>query len=213
MDLDKILIHAQTFLIIYLELKGRCKSERSNTIKERDVAKDLVSNQDVESWVESLDRICVGSIFWLEQIVMSSCVLYWWIYRTVPYDLHIPTFLALITALFVLGYILEWKYHVAYPLAKIKPGFRLKKNMLRLIISVLLATTCVAVFWLSYDFSTNHQFSFVFGIFVGILGFSFLTLYCMAIIKKLKGLCRTSSKKNAVRKETSPNTDVPIKSV
>ena len=144
---------------------------------------------------------------------MSSCVFYWWRYRTAPYDLHIPTFLALISALFVLGYILEWKYHVAYPLAKIKPGFRLKKNIVRLIISLFVTTTCVAVFWLSYDFSTSHQFSFVFGIFVGILGFSFLTLYCMAIIKKLKGICIRSSKKKAVQKETSPNKDVPIKSV
>ena len=78
---------------------------------------------------------------------MSSFMYYWWKYETAPYDLNVPAFLALITVLFVVGYILDWKYHVAYPLAKIKPGFRLKKNMLRSIIVLLVATVCVAVFY------------------------------------------------------------------
>ena len=144
---------------------------------------------------------------------MSSCMYYWWKYETAPYDLNVPAFLALITVLFVLGYILEWKYHVAYPLAKIKPGFRLKKNILRVIIVLLVAMVCVAVFMMTYDFSTNHQFSFVFGIFVGILVLSFLTLHCMAVVKRIKGLCTLPSKKKTARKEITPTTKVTIKSV
>ena len=196
-----------------LEFKRFVKSPRSNTLKERDVAKDMSSDQDAESSVESFDRFCVGIIFWIEQIVMSSCMYYWWKYRTAPYDLNVPAFLALITVLFVVGYILDWKYHVAYPLAKIKPGFRLKKNMLRSIIVLLVATVCVAVFMMTYDFSTNHQFSFVFGIFVGILVLSFLTLHCMAVVKRVKRLCKTSSKKNIERKDITSNSKVTIKSV
>ena len=156
----------------------------------------LVLNEETLSLADSLDRTFIGFLFWIEQASMSIIIIYWWQYGNaeVPHDFKIPVFMPLVTAMFVLGYLLEWKYHVSYPLAETKPGYRVKKKILNGLIFVFVLLIVISAVGLSYVHSEDDQLSAVFPIFVGILGSSFLVLHCMAVAQGINRLFKCCAK-------------------
>ena len=149
------------------------------------------SHENAQSIANSLDRIWSGVIFWTEQGAMTGTILYFWMYKTVPHDFNVEYFLPIITALFMVGNLLEWKYHVSFPSAETKNGFGIKTNVVNGLLFLLTMAIMAAVIIISFGYFQNWQLSIALGVFIVILLLSIGVLHFMALVRHAEGIIKS----------------------
>ena len=122
---------------------------------------------------------------------MTGTILYFWMYKTVPHDFNVEYFLPIITALFMVGNLLEWKYHVSFPSAETKIGINIKKNVVNGLVFLLTMAIMAAVMIISFRYFQNGQLSIALGVFIVILLLSIGVLHFMALARHAKGMVQS----------------------
>ena len=126
-------------------------------------------------------------------MLLSGAILFVWKYGIVPYDLNIFLFLLFVTCIFLVGQILEWKYHISYPFSEAQDNYHIKKKLVYGVIGALAAGILITVLVFMFD----NKFIKIFLAFLVILLLSLITLFILAIIdgiKKISNCCKTKEK-------------------
>ena len=127
--------------------------------------------------------------------------------RNTPFDLDLPLFLVVVSCIFLIGHILEWKYHISYPFSEIQDNYKLKKNLLFGVIGLLFLGSLTAVLIFTFKF----EFTRIFFVVISILLLSLITIFIVTITEGIGNLF-SCCKKKADKNETS-NRDKEIEDV
>ena len=123
-------------------------------------------------------------IVWIEYLCLCS-IIYGVGYHTgEPFDLNLSLFLLVVSCIFLIGHILEWKYHLSYPYAEIEKSYDTKKNMLYGVMIITFLAALTTVIYFTFEF----KFSRILVVFLAILFLSLFTLFILTIKDKITKL-------------------------
>ena len=106
----------------------------------------------------------------------------------------------IMSSIFLIGQILEWKYNISYPFSEIQDSHNKKKNLVYGVIGFLLLGTLITALVLTF----NSNFAKTFVAFLAILFICLVTLFIITIAEGLQKLFYCS---NTPSKQTIPQND------
>merc|ERR1712136_307459 len=112
----------------------------------------------------SYDRIIFSIIVWIEFLCLGGIILGFGMSGNTPFDLDVPLFLVVISCIFLIGHILEWRYHISYPFSEIQDNYNLKKNLLLGIIGLIFLGSMMAILIFTFEFKFKRIFIVVISI-------------------------------------------------
>ena len=151
--------------------------------EEDKIALDTAADDEnkIKQKEHSCNRVIFSIIVWIEYLSLIGTILFFWTIDDVPYDLDLSIFLPIMSLIFLIGQILEWKYHISYPFSEIQDNYNKKKKLVYGVIGVLSLGALITV--LIFTFHSNFAKTFV-----AFLGISFISLVTLFIITIANGI-------------------------
>ena len=152
----------------------------------------------------SYDRIIFCIIVWIEFLCLGGIILGFGVSGNIPFDLDLPLFLAVVSCIFLIGHILEWKYHISYPFSEIQDNYKLKKNLLFGIVGLLFLGSLTAILIFTFEF----KFTRIFIVVISILLLSLIAIFIDTIAEGIRNLFMCNKKKADKIETTNRDQDI-----
>ena len=173
-------------------------------IDQIDTENDSVDENEAQEIAHSYDRMIFSIIVWIEFLCLGGTILGFGMNESTPFDLDLPLFLLVVLCIFLIGHILEWKYHISYPFSEIHDNYTLKKTLLFGVIGLLSVVTLITILYFTFKF----KFTKIFIVVISILLLSLIAIFIVTITEGIRNLF-TCCKKKADENE-NPKTDQEI---
>ena len=141
---------------------------------DNDTSKDALNYQKENS----IDRTIFSAIIVVEHSIMMGLICA----STAPYDLKLWIFIPSVSAIFLLGQILEWRYHMSYPFSETHEGYTRKNYLFYVVLLVISVTALLTTLVITF----NYKYAKIFTVFIVIVMLSLLALFLMSIVEGLK---------------------------
>ena len=121
-----------------------------------------------------------------------------------PIDLDLPLFLVVVSCIFLIGHILEWKYHISYPFSEIQDKYMFKKNLLFGVIGLLFLGSLTAILIFTFE----YKFTRIFIVVVSILLLSLFAIFIVTITEGIETLFTCCKKKTDKNEATNRDQEI-----
>lgn len=132
----------------------------------------------------SWDRVTFSILMWIEYAILCGIIIGFWLYGNTPFDLNIPLFISIVSCIFLIGHIIEWRYHISYPFSEIHSNYNRKNTLFYLSICLLALGALSTIVFYTFKF----HFTKIFLVCISIFLFSLITIFIATITEGIRNL-------------------------